>query len=220
MKRVIKYLFIFIIMILSGCTNKESVSNIKAEKIVNNKDIVNKLVLQVKGIESLDKTIELYFNGHGNIKDYDDNDKILYGLNYALINHEFNNLSISSNVITNNISKVFDVSNIKYKSINQYLFNNDTYNIDTNYKEKNKKIISYIENVTFMDDYYYVTVFAGLINHDEIYGDFNQEKLVKLLDDNDIYEISEKDKNDYTEYKYKFKKDDDNNFIFVDLEKK
>ena len=68
-------------------------------------------------------------------------------------------------------------------------------------------------------NYYYVTVYVGIKNNDEIYGDLEEMKLVQLLYDDVQYDIEEKDKESFTKFRYKFEKNFEGNYILVDFNK-
>ena len=213
----IKYLVCLLVLILCGCT-KDISNNIETEKVVKDDLVINNLTNQIKVLETLDTTYNLYNNGHGSIKDYTNDDKILYGINMSIRNEKINN---NKYILLQDIKKYsknnFGPTSYSFHTIDNFIFDNNRYIV--NYKNKDVSIISYIDKITTKYNYYYVTVYVGIKNNDEIYGDLEEMKLVQLLYDDIQYDIDEKDKESFTKFKYKFEKNFEGNYILVDFNK-
>lgn len=212
-----KYILLVLIILLCGCT-KEVSDNIETEKVVKDDSIIWILSDQIKGLEKLDTTYDLYKKGRGTIDNYTNDDKILYGINEAIIKDNAEDYKyVYINVIKNYLKKMFGPNNISFHTIDNYIFDNDKYII--NYENNNKSIVSYIDKVTVKYNYYYVTVYAGIIDNDEVYGDFDETKLVQVLYNDMQYDIDKKDYKSFTKYKYKFMKNYEGNYILVEFNK-
>lgn len=215
--RKIRYIIFLLIFILCGCT-KEISNNIETEKVVKDNLIIHNISNQIKCLETLNTTYNLYTKGYGSIKDYNNDDKILYGINMSIRNEQItNNKFVEIKNIKNYSNSVFGTNNLSFHTVDNYLLDNDGYII--NYKNKEKSIVSYIDKITTKYNYYYATVYVGIKHNDEVYGDLEETKLVQLLYDDTQYDISENDKELFTKYRYKFEKNFEGKYILVEFKK-
>ena len=215
--RKVRYIIFLLIFILCGCT-KEISNNIETEKIVKDDLVIHNITNQIKGLETLDTTYNLYTKGHGSLKDYSNDDKILYGINMSIRSEQIkDNKYIEINNIKNYSNNNFGHNNLSFHTIDNYIFDNNRYII--NYKNKDKSIVSYIDKITTKYNYYYVIVYTGIRHNDEVYGDFDETNLVQLLYDDSQYEITENDKKQFTKFKYKFEKNFEGKYILVEFNK-
>ena len=216
MKRVIKYITILLVFVLCGCS-KEITDNIETEKIVKDNEIIWKLTNQIKGLESLNTTYNIYKIGSGNIDNYTNDDKILYGINMSIRNEKADNNIVLTSDIKYYSNNNFGPNNLYFNNIDNYLYDNDKYIVK--YINKDKTIVSYIDKVTTKYNYYYVNVYVGIKHNDEVFGDLEENKLVQVLYEDTQYEIDKNDLNLFTKYRYKFEKNYEGNYILVEIKK-
>jgi len=215
--RKVRYIIFLLLFILCGCT-KEVSDNIEIEKVVKDNLIIHNITNQIKGLETLNTTYNLYTKGHGSIKDYSNDDKVLYGINMSIRNEKIkDNKYIEINNIKAYSNSNFGHNKLSFHTIEDYILDNNGYIV--NYKNKEINIVSYIDKITTKYNYYYVTVYVGIKHNDEVYGDLDEMKLVQLLYDDVQYDIDEKDKESFTKYKYKFEKNFEGKYILVEFNK-
>ena len=235
--RRILYIFFFLIIIITGCSKDES-DNINVKEIVNDDLTINTLKNQVSILVNLDSIREGLSKDKFDTKNINDLDKIRYGVLYKTnqgglqilddnqleeakkykINSKVEYIDISE--INKYITSVFGPYNINYKSIYscpKYIYNENKniYYIDNNCKTYNNYTTIYIDEITKLNNNYYVNLYIGYIIDNKLYKDINNNHQIS----NNILEISESNKNNFNSYTFLFKKNSDGNYIFTNLEK-
>lgn len=242
MSKIKKILLVFVmIILLSGCNSKND-SKEGTEEVTDN-SVTNYIKSQITALESLPKTITVYTKGEGTDSDYDNEDKIRYGLEARISNASVpmltadeiqqlaqrNIIGVSSYIETSEVasyvSKNFESSTLDYITLSgcptfTYDAESKKYYIQTECViEDPTSIYSYVDKVTKKDNVYYATVYAGLSDGSMVYNDFEKTKVVANLTENQSYTISDTDKTQFTKFTYKFEKNTNGDYIFKSITK-
>lgn len=240
--RVNKIILIFIIVMtisLTGCNKKEEpTTNIK---MVKDDSIKTTLINHISAIESIPKTVELYKKNNVSISDYTIEEYIQIALNQMVNTHQdtyltaqekkalqTNNINATSYVNSNDvIASVTDL--IGPKTVNKvltiegcpsYTYDSSTNRYYVNSECENKeRIISYIHEITYDANQYYVEVYAGYVSDNILYNSVNKNNEITKLDNEGSYTIDKNNKDKFTKYIYKFIKNSDGKYIFESIEK-
>lgn len=240
MNKLKKFVFIiFAVLILSGCS--VSTSKETGAKIVNDDTIKSLLESHIISLQSLPKTLELYVKGSGETKDYTADDKLNLGLEMrfnnagipSLTQQQILNLQakqitnvtgyIPSTDVEDNIKSIFGPVTIEHKNMTgcpTFIYDDTEkiYYINSNCTvEQTSTIISFVDKVTSEDNIYYVTVYAGLIDNNKVYADFNKSEVVKELLTDEQYAISDETKEQFTKITYTFTKNSNGEYVFTSL---
>lgn len=214
MQYINKIFLIFIIIIATGCGNNNNKIAEEPEKILNNFKIQINLENKIKTLELLPKTIEMYKNGNGDLSDYTNSDKILLGINSR---NDQNNYYATTDEIGNYVYQMFGPTTLEFKNINDNFIYDEINNIYyINNDITSSSVISYIDKITYKDNTYYATVYVGVKEDDGVYGDFDKDNLIHVLDYNDSDEL-ERDK--YMKFIYEFKTIAENTYVFSNLKR-
>lgn len=242
MMRIRKILISFILVLcvfLVGCKSKtkEEVNR----KVVMDDSIKTVISNHITAIENIPKTVELYKKAKVSTNDYTNEDYINIALNQMVNTHldtyltakEINilkqsNITATSYINANDVNKVV-TDLIGPKTIDKVLSIDGcpsyTYDAKTNrYFVNNvcnnsERIISYIQEITYDGNEYYATVYVGYVLDDVLYNDVNKNNEITKLDNEGSYSISNDNKEKFSKYIYKFRKNSDGNYIFESIEK-
>ena len=245
MKKVKKFIFVItLLIIVSGCSNSSKTSSEPLEQ-VKDEVIINIIKNQVSSLEYLETTKKGYEKGTLSINDYNNTDKILYGLEYRIAQGALQTLNkeqlieaqklgvkdanefINVSEVEKYINKTFGAISVNHETINKcpaFYYNKDNklYYIINNCKsEKTSEIVSYIDDITKKGNEFYATVYAGLIDNEnnQVYGNFEKTKIIEQIDEKKSFEINQENKKEFTEFTYTFIKNSDGNYVFSKIQK-
>lgn len=242
MNKLKKIVFVFIaIILLAGCEMKGS--NESQTKEITDEVILGIIRNNISSLDNIPKTIELYTNGSGQASDYTNDEKLLHGLDVAITSRasseltaeqlqtikEKNLLNITSVVSVEEaqsyVSNLFGPTTLKHANIEgcpSYIYDETEklyYVQEGCTKEVTSSPISFVDRVTNKDNIYYATVYVGLIDGNKVYSDFSKSKIVKELDLNELYEITDDNKEEFSKYTYTFTKNSNGSYVFTELKK-
>lgn len=242
MDKLKKIVFVFVaIILLAGCETKGS--NESQTKEITDEVILGIIRNNISSLDNIPKTTELYTNGSGQASDYTNDERLLHGLNAAITSRasseltaeqlqtikEKNLLNITSVVNVEEaqsyVSNLFGPTTLKYANVEgcpSYIYDETEklyYVQEGCTKEVTSSPISFVDRVTNKDNIYYATVYVGLIDGNKVYSDFSKSKIVKELDLNELYEITDDNKEEFSKYTYTFTKNSNGSYVFTELKK-
>ena len=242
MGKVKKIVFIFVaIILLAGCDTKNS--NTSQAKEITDEVILGTIRNNISSLDNISKTSELYTKGLGQASDYTADEKLRYGLDSAITSRASSDLtaeqlqSIKEKQLLNitsvvsveeaqgYVSNLFGPTTLKHANVEgcpSYIYNETEklyYVQEGCTKEVTSSPISFVDRVTNKDNIYYVTAYVGLIDGTKVYSDFNKSKIVKELDLNELYEITDDNKEEFSKYTYTFTKNSNGSYVFTELKK-
>lgn len=239
MKKIGSFFFaLFTVILLSGCN---TIVNNNNSKIVSDDETISILKGNVELLNMIPKTVELYVKGAATNDDYTKEDKILGGLESRYVSSGTGTLTpekiyelklagiinvttaISVTDVEKNITDVFGPVSLTHQNIGTcpkfiYYEKDKSYYVNSVCQNTNaSSVVSYVDKVTNNENIYYVTVYAGLLENNVVYADFNKKTTIKTLAPEELYEISEESKEQFTKIVYTFTKDSNGNYVFKEF---